>query len=378
MEIMTNRKNANNGASIRGILEVNCKESDAFNRKEALFALKEKGSGLWKSCFYENIIKISSLQIGDILTKDELLSLFKISEMSRIMKSNKTYSLVLILSYNDIYEEAVSGKIIYTGTQKLEGNSLALANSNENKLPIYLFLKDDKFIFHFKGTFILDGNPFKDFEKNEYVYKFPLKLLNKNEDLVYSKKEYEKIEKVYLELEHESQKEKTLVFIDEPIKIRRYDKNDYNKQLRKGKIDYVTREIINTAQGEITEKDILNYEKEQVMKFGDKKLVEEMQEFFDHKKNDEGYDMKSFTIDKYGNIIEKYIEVKSTKGNENVPIEITLNELEVAKNHKENYFIYRVYNCSNSTRKVKIINACDLFNDNNFELVPTNYRIYGK
>ena len=119
-------------------------------------------------------------------------------------------------------------------------------------------------------------------------------LLNKNEDLVYSKKEYEKIEKVYLELEHESQKEKTLVFIDEPIRIRRYDKNDYNKQLRKGKIDYVTREIINTAQGEITEKDILDYEKEQVMKFGDKKLVEEMQEFFDHKKNDEGYDIKSF------------------------------------------------------------------------------------
>ncbi len=58
MKIITNKKNINNGASIRAKLEINCKGSDAFNNKEELFMLKEKGSELWKSCFYEKLLAI--------------------------------------------------------------------------------------------------------------------------------------------------------------------------------------------------------------------------------------------------------------------------------------------------------------------------------
>ena len=385
MESITNKKVVNKGASIRARLEVNCQESDAFNQKEALFKLKEKGSGLWKSCFYENIIKMSLLKVGDILTKEELLNTFKISGMSGIMKSNKTYSLVLILSDNDIYEDSdiVDGQLIYTGQgqsgdQKLEGVNLTLANSNKNNLPIYLFSKDSHSMFHFEGIFELYEKPYRIIEKNRYVYKYPLRLANISEEIVYSKEDYKKVQKIFAELENEAKKERKLNFIDEPIKIKKYNKNDCNKQLRKGKIDYLTREIVNTTQGDITEKDIFDYEINKVMKFGVKELVEEMKKFFDNKTNDEGYDIKSFDKDKYGNIIEKYIEVKSTKGNETVPIDITSNELEYAKKHKENYFIYRVYNCNNNIRKVKVINAIDLFTDNNFDIISTCYKIYGK
>jgi hypothetical protein len=52
-----------------------------------------------------------------------------------------------------------------------------------------------------------------------------------------------------------------------------------------------------------------------------------------------GYDIASFTSDGR----ERLIEVKTTNGWERTPFYISKNELEVAKERKETWFLFRVY-----------------------------------
>ncbi len=389
MEKIKHKPNTKNGALLLKKLESYCINSNAFTNKEELFKMKEKGSGLWGSCFYESIRKINELNIGDTLTRNELLDIFKVSGMSGIMKSTKTYSLVLISNEeNGYYEDSniIDGKLIYTGQglngdQELTGNNLLLANSKKDELPVYLFTKDKNLLYHFEGVVVLAGEPYTVKEKERLVYKFPLMIVN-NYDTYENSKEYKKVVKLVKEIEEEYQVTSVsngkLNFVNEPIKIRKYNGNKDRKSTRKNKPDYVAQEILKTTQGEITEKDVLEYEINRVMQFDAQGLVEEMNRFFDNKKDDEGYDIKSFDIDENGNVIERYIEVKSTTGGETTPIEISDNELRVAYENMQQYFIYRVYNCDKENRKVKVINGPDLFNKDKFECVPTNYRIYGK
>ena len=309
--------------------------------------------------------------------------------MSGIMKSTKTYSLVLISNEeNGYYEDStiIDGKLIYTGQglngdQELTGNNLLLANSLKDELPVYLFTKDKNLLYHFEGEVVLDDKPYTVKEKERLVYKFPLMIVN-NYDTYENSKEYKKVVKLVKEIEEEYQVTSVsngkLNFVNEPIKIRKYNDNKDRKSTRKNKPDYVAQEILKTTQGEITEKDVLEYEINRVMQFDTQGLVEEMNRFFENKKDDEGYDIKSFDIDEKGNVIERYIEVKSTTGGETTPIEISDNELRVAYENMQQYFIYRVYNCDNENKKVKVINGSDLFNKDKFECIPTNYKIYGK
>ena len=71
VEEIRKEPNVNNGASIRAALETHCKSLDAF-RGEELYILKEKGSGLYKSIYYDAINIIDGNY--DVLSKydDEL------------------------------------------------------------------------------------------------------------------------------------------------------------------------------------------------------------------------------------------------------------------------------------------------------------------
>ena len=103
--------------------------------------------------------------------------------------------------------------------------------------------------------------------------------------------------------------------------------------------------------------------------------VKKMEEFFKNKNDTEGYDILSFELID-GEYQEKYIEVKSTQSSdEGTPIDITKGEIEFAKKHMENYYIYRIINSNSKNRYVKIIKGIDLFKS--FELIPTTYKLYG-
>ena len=80
--------------------------------------------------------------------------------------------------------------------------------------------------------------------------------------------------------------------------------------------------------------------------------------------------------DENGEYVEKYIEVKSTKDNEGTPIDITSDEIDFAKKHIDNYYLYRIINSESKDRYLKIIRGKDLFNNTEYNFVPTRYKIY--
>lgn len=389
VERVTNKEIVNNGASIRRSLETFCGDSKAFSNKEELFSLKEKGTGLWRSAFYDNLVKINNLKIGDILTRNDLISIFRHSGMRGIDFSSRTYSLILVSNEEaEFYVDSIieNGTLVYTGEglkgdQKLTGNNLTLASSSENELPVYLFIKDKNLKYHYQGEVVLNGDPYQVEENGRLVYKFPLRLKDYVEEDYSTFEGYSSVVDSVLKIEEDinvyNVGNVSLKFVDGPVNIRKYNANtEKRKSNRTRKPDYIADEIIKTVQGEITEKDVYEYEINKVMQYEIDGLVEEMKQFFENKKDNEGYDILSFDIDEDRNISKMYIEVKSTKGGESTPIDITSNELEYAKENMSNYYIYRVINSDSKNRYVKVIKGEELFSD--FDMVPNSYRIYGK
>lgn len=86
-----------------------------------------------------------------------------------------------------------------------------------------------------------------------------------------------------------------------------------------------------------------------------------------------GFDILSLNDDG----TDRYIEVKTTKGNLDLPFYMTENEKKFFELHqdKDDLFIYRVYNfdSSSQTGEVEIISADDLLD--NFVFDPTTYRV---
>jgi hypothetical protein len=81
-----------------------------------------------------------------------------------------------------------------------------------------------------------------------------------------------------------------------------------------------------------------------------------------------GYDIKSFSLD--GGI--KYIEVKTTNSDKNAKFFISENELAFSEQNPEKYYIYRLYNFNQKSKK----NACYIIQGNMREklmLCPTSY-----
>ncbi len=98
--------------------------------------------------------------------------------------------------------------------------------------------------------------------------------------------------------------------------------------------------------------------------------------FLRTKKENEGFDVLSFEKDENGEYKEKYIEVKSTKENEGTPIDITSNEVEFAKEHVKDYYLYRIVNSNTNQRYLKIVTGEELFS--NYSFIPTSFKIYSK
>ena len=394
VEEIRKKPNANNGASIRGTLETHCIKSEAFNGK-ALYDLKSKGTGLYKSIYYENILNIENIKIGEIFTREQLMNLFKISGQSGMMKTNSLDALVLISSpTNGTYEdsEIIDGKILYTGEgltgdQQLNKNNKTLYDSLNEDLNIYLFSKDEDLQYIFEGRVRLYDEPYETYENDRLgnkriVWKFPLEVLYKEE-----KEEGEILESDYSNVVNVIEKiekkvkakvnKEDLVIVPGPLKIRKYREKTEKKVLnRKTKPDYIAEEIIKNTQGVINERVIYDNEIRLMKKLKAYEQIEKMKTFFENKTENEGFDILSFELNKSNEYVEKYIEVKSTKGGESTPIDITDNELRFAKDHIQQYYLYRIIKSDSEDRYVKIVTGKELFE--NYKFVPTAFKIYSK
>ncbi len=382
----------NGGASVRATLETHSILSEAFSGKEE-YILKEKGSGLYKSFYYDQLVQITNLNIGDVFTRDQLISLFKISGQSGIMKTNTLNCLVLTTSENNgVYNDSLveNGLITYTGEglmgdQTITKNNKSIYESGETELPMYLFSKDKNRKYIFEGQVELYDEPYQSEEldskgNNRLVWKFPLKVVYCDERDFHNDEKYKELVYEITEIENSIELNELpdiedLEYREGLINIRKYRRKD--KEIsRNSKPDYIAEEIIKDKQGKINERLIYEKELKRLMNEEAKEQIKMMEDFFNNKKENEGFDILSFELDDKGKYTEKYIEVKSTKGNEGTPIDITINEIEFAKAHIDRYYLYRIINSDSDQRYLKIVKGKELFNDDNYNFIPISFKIY--
>lgn len=393
VENLYGTKLKNGGASVRAILETHCISSKVYRGNE-LYVLKEKGTGLYKAVVYDQLKKIDELRIGDILSRAQLMSLFKISGQSGIMKTNTLNCLVLTTSEdNGVYEDGVieNGLIMYTGEgqigdQTITKNNKSIYNSKENQTPMYLFSKDKKRRYIFEGEVQLYDKPYQEKEKDingndRLVWKFPLQVIYRDEEQ-YQNENYKEFMYEIMEVENKFYSDDiddivSIEYKEGPLNLRKYRKS-VNKRVNNVKRDYVAEEIVKTKLGKKNEKIIFEMELKRLIEEEATEQVKKMEEFFKNKTENEGYDILSFELDGNGKYVEKYIEVKSTKGNEGTPIDITADEVKFAKDNIDKYYLYRVIKSDSDDVYYKIMTGRELLNESEYDFVPTSFRIYDK
>ena len=334
---------------------------------------------MYKSIYYDAINIIDNMTIGDIFTRDQLMSIFKISGQSGMMKTNTLNALVLTTSEESIYGDSSieNGTIQYTGEgqegdQTITKNNKTLFYSKDNNLPVYLFTKDKKRRYIFEGRVELYDKPYQTPEndkngKERLVWKFPLKVIYAENDIV--DESIKDISYEIIEIWNSIQADDNKDII--------YRKNDIERKInRTKKPDYLAEELVKTKQGELNEKVIYERELQKIMELEAKEEVERMEDFFKNRNDSEGYDILSFEQQEDGSLKEIYIEVKSTKGNEGTPIDITDNELEFAKKHIDQYYLYRIYNSDKNNKTLKVVSGKELLD--NYQFVPSSYKIYSQ
>ncbi|WP_099975167.1 DUF3883 domain-containing protein [Lactobacillus terrae] len=132
----------------------------------------------------------------------------------------------------------------------------------------------------------------------------------------------------------------------------------------------------NTKQGLEAEK--LVFEKEKGILNSDKRLAnfqDRLRHVFREDGDGDGYDIISCEYDEKTNeVIDRYVEVKSTRHDKNSPFYLTENELNVAKKEGKLYHIYRLYKNDDDNWDYYVID--DVYK--NIQCKPIKYRAIPK
>lgn len=122
-------------------------------------------------------------------------------------------------------------------------------------------------------------------------------------------------------------------------------KNKYSGMKKKTikKTDYLEKAKANAKNGLLGEELVMTYEQNRLIKMGRQDLAEQIK-WISKEDDSIGYDIISFDVDKYNNVKERYIEVKTTESNDTNVFYVSTNEVNVMDKLKNQYFIYRVFN----------------------------------
>jgi len=134
--------------------------------------------------------------------------------------------------------------------------------------------------------------------------------------------------------------------------------------------DYSERDARNRTLGRAGQALVLEYERKNLRTSGHDALVNNVVDISELEGDGAGYDIKSILPN--GKI--KYIEVKTTKGPKESPFFMSANEVAFAKQHTDNYYLYRVYEYDETTNSGKFYTV----NGNieaAFSFTPTQHRV---
>lgn len=132
-----------------------------------------------------------------------------------------------------------------------------------------------------------------------------------------------------------------------PLKIKTRTKRS-SERTNNGTINHLEKAKKDKDIGNIGELSVLKYEKDSLIRNGRKDLAEKIEHIAVTKGDSEGYDILSYEDN--GN--PRYIEVKTSTSKEQDSFYMSSSEIEFADNHKNCYFIYRVYNIKEKAQLV--------------------------
>lgn len=135
------------------------------------------------------------------------------------------------------------------------------------------------------------------------------------------------------------------------------------------KIDYINKAKKDAEIGLLGEELVINYEKERLINLDLNEFAEKIR-WISKESDSYGYDIESFDIDENGKVYPIKIEVKTTASKADTEFFVTKNELEVSKEYKKSYFIYRVYDAKGLYPKFYRVAGCI---SDNFILDPVTY-----
>lgn len=138
------------------------------------------------------------------------------------------------------------------------------------------------------------------------------------------------------------------------------------------KRNYQEKEELDCMYGRCGEKAVIAYESERLNRLGRKDLSLRVEQV---SLNDDGagYDIKSFDIvDKFGNYKNIYIEVKTTPSNSQDGFYVSSNELAFAEEHRNEYYLYRVYSLKKGHAKLHIFDYDEL---EKLKIIPCKYYV---
>ncbi|MBN2298073.1 MAG: DUF3427 domain-containing protein [Deltaproteobacteria bacterium] len=134
--------------------------------------------------------------------------------------------------------------------------------------------------------------------------------------------------------------------------------------------DYSYEETLDLDLNIAGEKIVIAYEKRSLIESGRADLAHMVRHVAAIEGEYAAYDVESYTPQ--GEV--KYIEVKTTRGSADTPFYLRNHELEFARRHPDNYYLYRVYEYDEALNAGKLYLSRGNIQER-FQMTPTGYRV---
>lgn len=327
---------------VRARLQEHSSQYKQYNGKEDLFETQEFNSGLWRN-------KIT----GEREIRDYVFKL--VGEFPGID----------VTSMQKVLLELLEDKL--TEADKLESKTRPGEMKIEQIFRNFVSHKDS---YKDKIDFVSDGGITRMYLKdiNAREKDGTLEFDTQNDAIV-----IKQIEKV-IEEENETPKnidDVTLNMLEGIPVVRKRKQSSERVYVRKSDFEsYINDYKKKLDNGYMGEALVFEYEKNRLTDLGREDLAEKVKWISRDDGDGYGYDIKSFDITENGDK-EIFIEVKSTSSSINSDFEMSKNEMDFAKSHKDNYKIYRIYKNGSKTSGYIIDSSIE----DHFDIIPTTFKV---
>ncbi|HAS6450929.1 TPA: DUF3427 domain-containing protein [Vibrio parahaemolyticus] len=275
--------------------------------------------------------------------------------------------------YKDSFQ--LDGKLFQWESKKssnLKSSQIQKVLSTGHVVPVLLFVRINEKLKGITQPFLYAGRlEWREYSGSEDSSDQPVEVMFDVVD--YKKDAPEPLQTVYswrIDGEGPIKVTSTILTKSTPPKPSKKKKQPKSSSSHKGAppIDWAEKDEKNRSLGNAGEELVLEYEQKFLIENNLEHLVKDIDHVATHDA-DAGYDIKSFDLKG----VEKYIEVKTTRGSKTTPFYISRNEVEKSLKLGKNYWIYRVYDLDTKTNQASFYELNGPV-DQHFNLEPETYK----